>query len=104
LGNYRVNCYAPAGFLVTNNDIIDHYKQTKINTGTVILQFREFKYNITDIIVPENVLCFVVDENTHPELLTFSWASFVDKAYDQTHPGPLTHKLWAQIIKKKFNL
>lgn len=104
LGNYRINCYSPAGFLVTNNNIIDHYKQTIINTGIVILQLREFRYNTAEIDIPETVLCFVVDEHVHPELLTFSWSTFVDKAQDQTHPGPLTHQLWAQEIKKTFNL
>jgi hypothetical protein len=104
LGNYRVNCYSPAGFLVTNNDIIDHYNHTDISTGIVILQLREFRYNINDINIPENVLCFVVDECPQPGLLSLPWSSFVDKAHDQTHPGPKTHKLWAQIIKKKFNL
>ena len=104
LGNYRVNCYSPAGFLVTNNDIINHYKQTNISTGIVILQLREFRYNVADINIPKNVLCFVVDEHLYPGLLNLSWSSFVDKAHDQTHPGPETHKLWAQTIKKTFNL
>ena len=38
LGNYRVNCYSPAGFLVTNNAIIDQYQHAKISTGIIILQ------------------------------------------------------------------
>jgi hypothetical protein len=104
LGNYRVNCYSPAGFLVTNNDIIDHYACSNISSGIVILQLREFKYNIKDVIIPKNTLCFVVDEYKRSDILSLPYSSFVDKAEDQTHPGPKTHKLWAQIIKKKFNL
>ena len=104
LGNYRVNLYAPAGFLVTNNDIIEHYQQTKINTGIVILQLREFEYNVAPFEIPTDVKCFVVDQTHHDNLFGFDYASFVDKAEDQTHPGPLTHQQWATEIKTKFNL
>ena len=104
LGNYRVNCYAPAGFLVTNNDIIDHYHQSDILSGIVILQLREFKYNTAPIAIPNNVNCFVVDENCHIDLFGFNYASFKDKAEDNTHPGVETHKQWSMKIKKKFNL
>lgn len=104
LGNYQVNCYATAGFLATNNDIIEHYHRTNINTGLVILQLREFQYNVSDIEIPPNVLSFIVDQTIHPNMLNLSWASFVDKAEDNTHPGPQTHQLWAQTIKKTYNL
>lgn len=104
LGNYRVNCYAPAGILVTNNHIIEHYNRSQITSGIVILQFREFRYNTSEICIPPGVLCFVVDEHIHTDLFNLPWDSFVDKAEDSTHPGPLTHKLWAQEIKKTFNL
>ena len=104
LGDYRVNCYAPAGFLVTNNDIVNHYQQTDISSGIVILQFREFEYNTSPIIIPDNVKCFVIDQTTHDNLFGFDYASFVDKAKDHTHPGPLTHTQWALQIKKEFNL
>jgi hypothetical protein len=104
LGDYRVNCYAPAGILITNNDIIDHYQHTNITSGIVILQLREFKYNTLPIVIPNNVKCFVIDENEHGELFGFDYASFVDKAEDNTHPGPETHKQWATQIKKKFSL
>ena len=104
LGKYRVNCYAPAGFLVTNNDIIEHYQQTKIVSGIVILQLREFEYNTEPISIPTNVKCFVIDQNQHPDLFGFDYASFIDKAEDATHPGPLTHRQWATEIKTAFNL
>lgn len=104
LGNYRVNCYAPAGFAVTNNNIIEHFHRTNISTGKAILQLREFKYNTGSLIIPQGVVCFVVDEHRHNDLFGFSWASFVDKAEDHTHPGEKTHKIWAHQIKKKFNL
>jgi hypothetical protein len=104
LGNYQINCYAPAGFLVTNNNIIDHYYQTSITSGIVILQLREFRYNTSEIKIPDNVLTFVVDEEIHSNLFNLPWSSFIDKAEDNTHPGPLTHQLWAQEIKKTYNL
>ena len=104
LGNYQVNCYAPAGFLVTNNDIIDHYNRSNIFSGIVILQLREFEYNTAPITVPGNVKCFVIDQTNHDNLFGFDYTSFVDKAEDHTHPGPLTHTQWALQIKKKFNL
>jgi hypothetical protein len=104
LGNYLVNCYAPAGFAVTNNNIIDHYHQANIQTGVVILQLREFSYNTAPIIIPNNVKCFVIDSYPHDNLFGFVWESFIDKAEDNTHPGPLTHALWATKIKKMFNL
>lgn len=104
LGNYRVNCYAPAGFLVSNNDIINHYYRTDILSGIVILQFREFAYNTSLLSIPGSVKCFVVDETTHSDLFGFDYASIVDKAEDNTHPGPETHKQWAKQIKKTFSL
>lgn len=104
LGNYKINCYAPAGILVTNNHIIDHYHQAQITSGIVILQFREFKYNTSDITIPAGPRCFVVDQYSHPNLFGFDYQSFVDKAEDHTHPGPDTHKIWATTIKKTFNL
>ena len=104
LGNYRVNCYAPAGFLVTNNDIIDHYQQVNSTTGIVILQLREFEYNTAPIIIPHNVKCFVIDCNLHPDLFGFDYESFIDKAEDATHPGPKTHQVWANKIKTAFSL
>jgi hypothetical protein len=104
LGDYRVNCYAPAGILVTNNNIIEHYNQSRISSGIVILQFREVRYNTSEICIPPGVLCFIVDECTHPGMFNLPWDSFVDKAEDNIHPGPLTHKSWAQKIKKTFNL
>ncbi len=104
LGNYRVNCYASAGFVATNNDIIEHYLRTPISSGKVILQLREFNYNTAPVVVPDNLLCFVIDSYKHDDLLGFTWSGFLDKAEDQTHPGPKTHKTWAYIIKNKFNL
>lgn len=103
LGDYTVNCYAPAGFLVTNNDIIDHYNSTK-PSGVVILQLREFKYNIKDIQVPENTFCFVIDETLPTGFKGFRYDSFLDKAEDQIHPGSKTHQTWAKIIKRILNL
>jgi len=104
LGDYQINCYAPAGFWVTNKDIIDHYLSTNILSGIVILQFREFKYNTAPITIPNNVKCFVIDETSHSELFGFDYDSIVDTAEDKTHPGPETHKQWAIKIKKQFNL
>lgn len=104
LGKYRVNSYAVGGILMTNNDIIDHYHNTTINSGISILQLREYRYNTSQIIIPDNVLIFAIDEHTIPGMLNLSWSSFVDKAEDNTHPGANTHKLWAKIIKKTFNL
>ena len=104
LGNYRVNCYAPAGILATNNLIIEHHARTNVNSGIVILQLREFRYNTGKITMPSEVLSFIVDEELHPDLFNLSWSSFIDKAEDNTHPGPLTHQSWAQQIKKKYNL
>lgn len=104
LGNYQVNCYSPAGILVTNNNIIDQYQCADITSGIVILQFREFKYNTLPIIIPDNVKCFIIDEDEHDDLFGFNYASFIDKAEDNTHPGPDTHKQWAIQIKKKFTL
>lgn len=103
LGNYKINCYAPAGFLVTNNDIVDHYNQIQPQ-GTVILQLREFKYNTQELHIPQSVCCFVIDETVPPGFNGFSYNSFVDKAEDQTHPGPKTHQTWAKIIKRMLNL
>jgi hypothetical protein len=103
LGNYKINCYAPAGFLVTNNDIINHYNSTK-PAGITILQLREFKYNTQDLDIPQDTFCFVIDEVTPIGFIGFSYNSFVDKAEDQTHPGPETHLKWAKIIKRMLNL
>jgi hypothetical protein len=104
LGDYQINCYAPAGFAVTNNDIIEHYHRSKIKNGLVILQLREYSYNSSPIQIPSEVNCFVIDSYLHDDLFGFEWNSFIDKAEDLTHPGPHTHKLWANTIKKKFNL
>ena len=104
LGDYKVNCYAPAGFAVTNNDIIEHYLRTHIVNGKVILQLREFSYNTGPFSIPQGVYCFVIDSYKHDDLFCFRWSSFIDKAEDNTHPGPITHKTWAHLIKKKFNL
>jgi hypothetical protein len=56
------------------------------------------------IIIPDNVKCFVIDEVSHDDLFGFNYDNFIDKAEDNTHPGPETHKQWAMQIKKKFNL
>jgi len=104
LGPYRVNCYATAGFLATNNNIIEHLQRETITQGMIILQLREFEYNTAPITIPNGVKCFVVDQQLHNNLAGFDYESFVDRAEDQTHPGPLTHKLWAQQIKTQFNL
>lgn len=105
LGDYRVNCYAPAGFLVTNNDIINHYHTFNFNKQVLsIIQLREFRYNVGEVIIPPNARCFVVDEIEHPAFLNLPWSSFVDKAHDGVHPGPKTHQSWAKILKKMFNL
>ena len=104
LGSYQVNCYAPAGFLMRNNDIIDHYHQYKISSGLVILQFREFKYNTAPLVIPSGVRCFVVDETAHSDLFGFDYDSMVDQAEDNIHPGPETHRQWAKQIKKMFSL
>lgn len=104
LGDYRVNCMATAGFLATNDDIIEHYQSHGHKSGRAIIQLREFRYNRGEIEIPEAAMVFAIDENTVPNLLTLTWRSFVDRAEDGVHPGPRTHKLWAQIIKNKFNL
>jgi hypothetical protein len=103
LGNYKVNCYAPAGILVTNNHIIEHYKKIK-PSGLTILQFREFKYNTDEIQIPANVLCFVIDEVVPMGVKGFGYNSFEDRAEDQIHPGPKTHQSWAKALKTLFNL
>ena len=103
LGNYKINCYAPAGFLVTNNDIIDHFNQVR-PSGITILQLREFKYNTEKIQMPTGIHCFVIDETTQPDLFTFDYSSFEDKAEDNVHPGPKTHTIWATTIKQMFSL
>lgn len=104
LGNYKVNCYAPAGIPVTNNDIIEHSQQQDIKSGIVILQLREFSYNTAPINLPNGVHVFIIDSYRHQDIFGFDWASFVDKAEDHTHPGKQTHWQWAQQIKKQFNL
>ena len=104
LGNYKVNCYAPAGFIVTNNNTIDHYNQLDIKSGLTILQLREFKYNTGPIILPETAKCFSIDTTTHSGLPGFTYNSFLDKAADDIHPGPKTHAQWAKVIKKMFGL
>lgn len=104
LGDYRVNCYSAAGILVTNNDIIEQSKHCDAPAKITILQLREFRYNVGDIVLPSDAKCFVVDEFEHPNILNLPWSSFVDKATDGLHPGPATHKLWAKIIKKMFDL
>jgi|688.fasta_scaffold213415_2 hypothetical protein len=102
LGEYKINCYAPAGFLMTNDDIIDHYKE--INPpGQIILQLRESKYNRATLTLPDTKV-FIIDEYSHPFIFSLTYNTMVDKAEDQIHPGIQTHKLWAFAIKKKFNL
>lgn len=103
LGDYRVNCYAPAGFLVTNNDIINHYNMVKPK-GRVILQFREFKYNTDVLTIPSGVDYFIIDEQVASGHPGFSYSSFLDRAEDDTHPGPNTHILWAKILKRAYKL
>ena len=104
LGKYQINCYAPAGILMTNNDIIKHYHSTPIVSGIVILQFREAKYNCKPVYTPTNVLAFAIDNQKRIDIPCFTYHSFKDRAEDQIHPGPDTHKLWAQLLKKTFNL
>lgn len=104
LGDHKVNCYAAAGILVTNDDIIDLFNTTTGALGQVIIQLREFRYNRAEIVIPKNVKCFVIDEFDQPGMLNLPWASFIDRAQDGTHPGPLTHQSWAQIIKQTFAL
>jgi hypothetical protein len=104
LGNYRVNSYAIAGFLITNNDIVDHHRTTSINTGITIIQLREFKYNKSNFVLPDTEFCFLIDEFKHAIIPTFKWSSIIDKAEDGVHPGPNTHLVWSKIIKKMCNL
>ena len=104
LGTDKVNCYAPAGFLVTNDDIISHYLNTKISSGKVILQLREFKYNRDTLTIPTSPLVFAIDEYKHTTIPTLTYESFLDKAEDNVHPGKNTHKKWASILKTILNL
>lgn len=103
LGAYRINCVAPAGFLVTNDDIIAHYHAVSPKSK-VILQLREHRYDRGRITLPRDVMVFAVDETAWPDVLTFTWSSFLDKAEDGVHPGPKTHESWSQTIKTTFNL
>jgi hypothetical protein len=102
LGDYKINCYATAGFLMTNDDIIDHYKQVN-PPGQVILQLRESKYNRATLTLPDTKV-FIIDEYTHPLIFSLTYATIIDKAEDQTHPGIKTHQTWATALKNKFNL
>lgn len=104
LGDYRVNCMATAGFMAVNDDIINHYQSQSSQFGKTIIQLREYRYNRGKIEIPNDVMIFAIDENVVPNMLTLTWGSFVDRAEDGVHPGINTHKLWAQIIKHKFNL
>ncbi len=104
LGNYKVNCYAPAGIPVRNEDIIDHYHRANISSGIVILQLREFSYSLRPFEIPKEPLVFVVDSYLHDDLFGFYYDDFEDKAEDNTHPGPLTHAQWAKALKIKYNL
>lgn len=104
LGNYRINCIATAGFLATNDDIVDHYKTAVPSTGRVIVQLRESRYNRGPLDIPKAAIIFAVDENPQPGILTMTWSSFIDKAEDGIHPGINTHRAWAKIIKNAFSL
>jgi len=102
LGDYKINCYATAGFLMTNDDIINHYKQVN-PLGNVILQLRESKYNKSTLTLP-NATVFIIDEYTHPLIFSLTYETMIDKAEDKIHPGIKTHQLWATALKTKFNL
>jgi hypothetical protein len=104
LGDLQVNTYTTAGFLVSNNDIIDHYKKVSVKSGITIIQLREFKYNKENFLLPNHGFYFVIDEIKHSHIPTLTWSSFIDRAEDDTHPGPNTHLQWSKIIKKMFNM
>lgn len=104
LGNYRVNSYATAGFLVSNNDIVDHYKKVSVDSGITIVQLREFKHNKENFLLTDHGFYFVIDEVKHSHIPTFTWSSWADRAEDNVHPGTNTHIIWSTIIKKMFNL
>ena len=103
LGNYRINCYAFAGFAMTNNDILDFYHGLSPQTKT-ILQFREYSYDTDVWEPPKDTWNFIVDQHPRNDILCFDWQSWLDRARDRTHPGPLTHKSWTNTIKKTWNL
>lgn len=105
LGDYKVNCYAIAGWLINNNQILEHYRmlQHQHNLGKVIIQLREFKYNIKLLDLPDcNIFC--IDEQKNNKIPTFVYSSFLDYALDNIHPGPVTHKKWAETLKNRWNL
>lgn len=105
LGDYRVNCYAVAGFLAVNHDIIRHCLATNHNAGRVILQLRESRYDRSHIPIPQDIFCFAVDEHEQQGMLTFTWAEWKDDlAEDGKHPGANTHKQWANKIRTVLDL
>lgn len=104
--NIKVNCYAGAGFAVTNNDIVDLFQAyPPQNTSKVILQLREEEYTTAPYNLPPGIMAFKVDKEVKDKVVpTFLWRSFVDKAADGIHPGPRTHLNWAIILSKLWNL
>mgnify|MGYP001026422634 CR=1 FL=1 len=105
LGEYKVNCYAVAGWLINNNQILENYQKIKNqqNIGTAIIQLREFKYNTKELDLP-NCNIFCIDQQKNNNVMTFRYSSFLDLALDNLHPGTRTHKQWAMILKNLWKL
>lgn len=102
--NKTVNVYSIAGYGISNNELIELYNRFKTNSR-VILQLREDAYSSGAYTIPSDIMAFKIEENTKDSrCLTFTWKGFVDRAEDQTHPGPKTHYMWAKVLKKIWNL
>lgn len=105
LGDYRINCYAAAGWAVSNDQLVDLFNRFTPATGISIIQFREEKYTRHTYKIPKGPLCFKIeDAGKDPRMPTFSYTSICDQAADMCHPGPKTHKVWATLLKKMWNL
>lgn len=103
LRDYKVNCYAPAGFAVRNSDILEYYNIIQ-PAGITILQFREIQYDIKSWEPPGSTFNFIIEKHHHPTLRTLTYDTFIDKANDGVHPGKKTHQQWAKWIIQQFNL
>ena len=105
LGDYKVNCYAVAGWLINNNQIIENYKKhlQQGYPGKTIIQLREFEYNTGALDLPKcDIVC--IDKQNNNVGIHLGYSSFIDFALDNKHPGAKTHKRWAKILKKIWNL
>lgn len=102
LGNLRVNCYATAGFIMTNNDILDLAASITDNSARMILQLRESCYNRAKLDLPLSTDCFAIDQQPIPNMFTLGYDTVIDHAEDGIHPGPLTHQSWAKTLRHKF--